>query len=83
MVNTAAGTVPAGGELPRDWLAKHFNHNDTYILYHLLRYCCTRHTGVVRRMQVLIDVDNQSVEGAFDRGGALDLRDLRTAGDDI
>ena len=36
-----------------------------YGLYHLLQNFCTRHPDVLRRAQVLIDLDNQSVVGAF------------------
>ena len=41
-----------------------------YGLYHLLRQFCTRHPDVLRQAQVLIDVDSQSVAGAFNRGRA-------------
>ena len=41
-----------------------------YGLYPLLRHFCTRHPDVLRRAQVLIGVDNQSVVGAFNRGRA-------------
>ena len=39
-----------------------------YGLYHLLRQFCTRHPDELGRAQVLIDVDNQSVVGVFNRG---------------
>ena len=39
-----------------------------YALYHVLRQFCERHPDVLRRAQVLIDVDNQSVVGVFNRG---------------
>ena len=70
VVNTASGTFPAGGVFPPDWLAKHINQKEMYGLYHLLRQFCSRHPDVLRRAQVLIDVDNQSVVGAFNRGRA-------------
>ena len=41
-----------------------------YGLYHLLRQFYTRHPDVLRWAQVLIDVDNQSVLGAFNCGRA-------------
>ena len=41
-----------------------------YALCHLLRQFYERHPDVLRRAQVLIDVDNQSVVGAFNRGRA-------------
>ena len=41
-----------------------------YALYHLLQQFCTRHPDVLRGAQVLINVDNQSVVRAFNRGRA-------------
>ena len=38
-----------------------------YVLYHLMRQFRERHSDVLRRAQVLIDVDNQSVVRAFNR----------------
>ena len=70
MGHTAEGTFPARGVFPPDWLKKH-NLREMYALYHLLRQFCTRHPDALRRAQVLIDVDNQSVVGALDRGRAL------------
>ena len=52
---------------PSDWLSKHINQKEMYALYHLLRQFCERHPDVLRRALVLIDVDNQSVVGAFNR----------------
>ena len=45
---------------------------DVYALFHVLRHFCTRHFKELRRAQVLINVDNQSVVGAFKRGRAKD-----------
>ena len=70
VVHTAAGTFPAGGAFPPDWLNKHINQKEMYGLYHLLRQLCTRHPDALRRAQVLMDVDNQSVVSAFNRGRA-------------
>ena len=69
VVKTTSGTFPAGGVFPPDWLSKHINQK-MYALYHLLRQFCTRHPDVLRRAQVLIDEDNQSVLGTFNRGRA-------------
>ena len=70
VVNTTSGTFPAGGVFPSDWLSKHINQKEMYALYHLLRMSCDRLPDVLRRAQVLIEVDNQSVVGAFNRGRA-------------
>ena len=67
MVNTTSGTFPAGGGLPSDWSSKHINQKEMYVLYHLMRQFRERHSDVLRRAQVLIDVDNQSVVRAFNR----------------
>ena len=68
VVNTTSGTVPPGGVFPPDWWSNLINQNDMYALYHLLRQFCTRHPNVLRRAQVLIDVDNQSVMEVFNPG---------------
>ena len=68
VVNTTSGTFPTGGVFSPDWLSKHINQKDMYALYHLLRQFCTRHPNVLRRAQVLIDVDNQSVMEVFNPG---------------
>ena len=70
VVNTTSGTFPAGGVFPSDWLSKHINQKEMYALYHVLRQFCERHPDVLRRAQVLIDVNNQPVVGAFNRGRA-------------
>ena len=41
-----------------------------YTLLHVSRQFCTRHPEEFRRAQVLINVDNQSVVGAFKQGRA-------------
>ena len=70
VVNTISCTFPAGGVFPPDWLSNHINQKKVYALYHLPRQFCERQTDVLRRAQVLIDVDNQSMGGAFNRGRA-------------
>ena len=72
VVTSFLGPFQAGGVFPQDWLNKHINKKEMYALYHLLRQFCTRHPDTLRRAQVLIDVDNQSVVGAFNRGRARD-----------
>ena len=56
----------AGGAFPQDWLNKHINK--MHVLYHLLWQFCTRHPETLRRAHVLINVNNQSIVGAFNRG---------------
>ena len=58
LLNTTSGTSPAGGVLPPDWGAKHFNHKEMHALYHLRRQFCERHPDLLRRAQVLIDMNN-------------------------
>ena len=67
-VITVAGTIPAGEAFPPDRLQKHINQKEMYSLYHLLRQFCTRHPDVLRRAQVPMDVNNQSVVGALTAG---------------
>ena len=43
-----------------------------YVLYHVLRQYCTRYLDALRRAQLFVDVDNQSVVGAFKRWQAKD-----------
>ena len=64
------GNLPRGGVFPSDWLSTHINQKAMYALYHLLRQFCERHQDVLRRMQDLIDVDGQSMVGAYNRGRA-------------
>lgn len=60
----------AGGVFPQDWLARHINQKEMYALYHRLLQFCENHPVVLRRAQVLINVDNEAVVGAFNRGRA-------------
>ena len=68
----------AGGVFPQEWLSKHINQKEMYALYHLLLQFCHRHPESLRRAQVSIDVDNEAVVGAFNRGRAenRDAHDL-------
>lgn len=43
-----------------------------HALYHVLRQFRTRYPDALRRAQVFVDVDDQSVLGAFKRGRAKD-----------
>lgn len=54
--------------LPHEWLSRHINSKEMHALYQVLRQFCARYPEALRRAQVLIDVDNQSVVGAFKRG---------------
>ena len=72
VVNASSGPFRAGGVFPQNWLSRHINSKEMYALYHVLRQFCTRYPEALRRAQVLIDVDNQSVVGAFKRGRAKD-----------
>ena len=68
----AAGEFRAGGVFPPEWMPKHINFKEMYALHHLLLQFCQAHPEVLRRAQVLIDVDNTAVVGAFTRGRAKD-----------
>lgn len=67
-----AATDPfeAGGMFPPEWMSSHINLKEMYALYHVLLQFCQRHPDRLRRAQVFVDVDNQSVVGAFNRGRA-------------
>ena len=41
---------------------------ELFALYHLLDQFCGAHPDVLRRAQVLMNVDSQAVEGAFKKG---------------
>ena len=43
-----------------------------HALYHVLRQFCTRYPDPLRRAQLFVEVDNQSVVEAFRRGRAKD-----------
>eukprot|EP00752_Nemacystus_decipiens_P016879 g15111.t1 len=62
----------AGGVFPSEWMPKHINFKEMYALHNLLLQFCEAHPEVLRRAQVLIDVDNTAVVGAFTRGRAKD-----------
>ena len=64
VVNTILGTFPSTGVFATDWLSKHINMKEMDGLYHLLRCFCTRHPGVLRRAQGLVDVGNQPIVDA-------------------
>ena len=72
VVNAGLAPFRAGGVFPPEWLARDINSNEIYALYHVLRQFCARHPDALRRAQVLMDIDNQSVVGAFKRGRAKD-----------
>lgn len=90
VVYTAGDPFEAGGGFPPTWLSKHINQKETYALYHLLLLFCERFPDALRRAQVFIDVDSQSVVGSFGRGRAknrdmhnllIDMFDLQIAYD--
>ena len=62
------GPFEAGGVFPQHWLTTHINQKELFALYHLLDQFCGAHPEVLRRAQVLMDVDSQAVEGAFKKG---------------
>ena len=71
VVNADLGPFREGGVFLHEWLSRYIKM--TYCaLYHLLQQFCRMHPDALRRVQVLIDVDNQSVVGAFKRGHAKD-----------
>ena len=62
------GHLPRGRNVPTRLVEQeHINQKETYGLYRLLRQFRTRHPDVLRGVQMLIDVDNQSVVDAFYR----------------
>ena len=67
VVSTISGTFPTRGVFPPGWWSKHVKQKEMYTPYYLLRQFCERYPDVLRRAQFLIDVDNQSVVGAFNR----------------
>ena len=72
MVNASSGPFRAGGVLPQLLISRHVSIKEMYALYHVLRQFCTQFTDALGRSQVFVDVDNQSVMGAFKRGQAKD-----------
>lgn len=68
VVHAPDGPFEAGGVFPPHWLTTHINQKEMFALYHLLHQFCGGHPEVLRRAQVLMDVDSQAVEGAFNRG---------------
>ena len=60
----------AGGVFPLSWLSKHINQKEMDALHHRLLKFCDRRPDSLRRAQVSIDVDNEAVVGAFNRGRA-------------
>ena len=72
VVNASSGPFRAGGVFTQHWVSKHINIKEMYALYHVLRQFCTRYPDGLRRAQVFVHVDNQSVVGGFTRGRATD-----------
>lgn len=72
VVNATTGPFHAGGVFPEEWLTRHINSKEMFALYHVLLQFCTRHPDALRRAQLLVDVDNESVVGAFRKGRAKD-----------
>ena len=72
VVNATTGPFRAGGVFPEEWLTRHINSKEMFALYHVLLQFCTRYPDALRRAQLLVDVDNQSVVGAFRKGRAKD-----------
>lgn len=66
------GLFEAGGDFPSDWLPRHINAKEMFALHEVLEQFCTIHPDALRRAQVVLDVDNQSVVHAFRRGRARD-----------
>ena len=80
IVNGAAVPFRAGGVFPEDWLAWHINSKRMFALYHFLLQFFTRYPDTLRRAQILVDVDNKSVVGAFPEGPGERPRDSRAVG---
>ena len=72
VVNASSGPFRAGGVSLQHWISRYINSKEMYALYHVLWQFCTRLPDALRRAQVFVDVDNQSVVGAFKRGRAND-----------
>ena len=51
--------------MSEDWLARYMNSKGMSALYHVLLLLCTRYPDTLRRAQIVGDVDNESVVGAF------------------
>ena len=60
VVNPLPGPFRAGGELLQHWISRHVNSKEMFALHHVLRQFCMRFPDVLRRVQVYVDVDNQS-----------------------
>lgn len=69
------GRLPPGGVFPGGLVVR--AHQPEGELYYLLRQFYTRSPEVFRRAQVLVDVDNQSVVGSFNRGRARNRETMR------
>ena len=72
MDNTSSGPLWAWGLFPQHWTSRHINGKEMHALYHVLRQFCTLFPDALRRARAFIDVDNQSIVGAFKRGKAKD-----------
>lgn len=59
VVNLAADAFSAGEVHSLDWLAKYINKKEMYCFYRFLQQFCTRHSDVLWRAQVLIDVNSR------------------------
>lgn len=68
VVDAPEGPFEVGGVLPPEWRQRHINVKEMYALHQTLFQFCSQHPEVLRRAQVIMDVDSQAVQGAFNRG---------------
>ena len=68
VVSMPGGEFSAGGGFPHEWLPQHINGKEMFALLEVLKECCRRHPGKLRRAQLVMDVDNRSVVDAFKKG---------------
>ena len=57
-----------GEEFPPTWILRHINAKEAFALYHLLKEYCVAYPDTLWGTQVRVDVDNQSVVHAFNKG---------------
>ena len=68
LVEAPDGPFEVGRVLPPSWIHRHIFANEVYALHQTLLQLCDLRPDVLQRAHVIMDVDSQAAQGAFNRG---------------
>lgn len=72
VVDTPVGVFETGGGFWPEHLARHINAKEMFALHEVLAEYCRIHPCTLQKAQLLMDVENQAVVQAFQKGRAKD-----------